>query len=84
MQGGATSRLSLPLWRSASGRRKFRKRISADTFRSEEWRGWDLHADALRNRVATDLNPENVFVLEGSSGAVSQNLATLNQWSTYF
>jgi hypothetical protein len=48
------------------------------------WRAWNLHAEAFRNRMVMELNPESVFVLEGTGAAVSQNLASLNQWSFYF
>ena len=48
------------------------------------FRGWNLQAEAFRNRLLMDLNPESIFVLEGTGAGVSQNLATLNQWSLYF
>jgi hypothetical protein len=38
----------------------------------------------FRNRLATDLNPESIFILEGAGAPVSQNLAGLNQRSLYF
>ena len=47
-------------------------------------RDWNLHAEAFRNRLAIDLNPESIFVLEGTGTPVSQNLAVLNQWNVYF
>jgi hypothetical protein len=47
-------------------------------------RTWNLHAETFRNRLATELNPENIFVLEGAGAPVSQNLAALDQWSLYF
>jgi hypothetical protein len=48
------------------------------------FRGWNLQAETFRNRLLMDLNPESIFVLEGTGAGVSQNLATLNQWSLYF
>ena len=47
-------------------------------------RGWNLQAEAFRNRLLMELNPESIFVLESAGAGVSQNLATLNQWSLYF
>ena len=47
-------------------------------------RAWNLHAETFRNRMVMELNPENIFVMEGAGAAVSQNLAALNQWNLYF
>jgi hypothetical protein len=47
-------------------------------------RDWSLRAEAFRNRLVMELNPESIFVLEGAGAGVSQNLASLNQWSLYF
>lgn len=47
-------------------------------------RDWNLQAEAFRNRLVMDLNPESIFVLEGAGAALSQNLAALDQWSLYF
>jgi hypothetical protein len=48
------------------------------------WRAWNLHAEAFRNRMVMVLNPESVFVLEGTGAAVSQILPSFNQWSLFF
>jgi len=47
-------------------------------------RNWNLHAETFRNRLLMQLNPESIFVLGGAGAGVSQNLASLNQWSVYF
>ncbi len=47
-------------------------------------RDWSLRAEAFRNRLVMELNPESIFVLEGAGTGVSENLAALNQWSLYF
>ena len=47
-------------------------------------RGWNLQAEAFRNRLNMVLNPESIFVLQSGGVAVNGNLAALNQWSLYF
>jgi hypothetical protein len=48
------------------------------------FRGWNLQAEAFRNRLNMVLNPESIFVLQSGGIAVNGNLAALNQWSLYF
>ncbi len=45
---------------------------------------WDFSLEAFQNRLVTELNPENVFVLQGQGVYVPSVLAALNQWSLYF
>ncbi|MBZ5728209.1 MAG: carboxypeptidase-like regulatory domain-containing protein [Acidobacteriia bacterium] len=47
-------------------------------------RGWNLQAEAFRNRLNMELNPESIFVLESGGVALNGNLAALDQWSLYF
>jgi hypothetical protein len=46
--------------------------------------GWDLQAEAFRNNLIAELNPQNIFVLQGQGVFVPAILSTLNQWSLYF
>jgi len=46
-------------------------------------RQWELQAEAYRNNLATELNPQSIFVLQGQGVSVPGTLATLNQWSVY-
>ena len=48
------------------------------------FRGWNLQAEAFRNRLNMDLNPENIFLLQGGGIPISETLAALSQWSLYF
>jgi hypothetical protein len=45
---------------------------------------WDFQAEAYRNSLITELNPQSIFVLQGRGVAVPGTLAALNQWSIYF
>jgi hypothetical protein len=47
-------------------------------------RGWNLQAEANRNRLNMELNPQNVFVLESGGAALGGSLTALSQWSLYF
>lgn len=46
--------------------------------------GWRLQADAFRNQLITNLNPENIFLLGNQGVGVPTRLGGLNQWSVYF
>jgi hypothetical protein len=46
--------------------------------------GWRLQADAFRNQLITNLNPENIFLLGNQGVGVPTRLGGLNQWSAYF
>ncbi|HUQ94021.1 MAG TPA: hypothetical protein VM120_20240 [Bryobacteraceae bacterium] len=46
--------------------------------------GWDLQAEAFRNNLIAELNPQNVFVLQGQGVFIPSILSALNQWSVYF
>lgn len=43
----------------------------------------DFSVEAYRNNLLTELNPQNVFVLQGQGVFVPGALAALNQWSVY-
>jgi hypothetical protein len=45
---------------------------------------WDFQAEAYRNSLITELNPQSIFVLQGQGVEVPGTLAALNQWSIYF
>jgi hypothetical protein len=47
-------------------------------------RGWNLQLEAFRNRLLTDLNPENVFLFGGGNPGLNTRLSTFNQWSFFF
>ena len=44
---------------------------------------WNLQAEAFRSKLNVDLNPENIFVLQGGGIPISDNLAELMQWSLF-
>ncbi len=44
---------------------------------------WNLQAEAFRSKLNVDLNPENIFVLQGGGMPISDNLAELMQWSLF-
>jgi hypothetical protein len=46
-------------------------------------RNWNLQAEAFRNKLNMDLNPESIFVLQGGGMPIGENLAALMQWSMY-
>jgi hypothetical protein len=46
-------------------------------------RGWSLHLEALRSKLLTDLNPENVFLFGNSGLGLNSQLAANNQWSVF-
>ncbi len=45
---------------------------------------WDFSMEAFRSKLVSELNPENVFVLQGQGVFVPTILSALNQWSLYF
>jgi hypothetical protein len=47
-------------------------------------KSWELQAEAYRNNLLTELNPQSIFVLQGQGVFVPGTLAALNQWSMYF
>jgi hypothetical protein len=47
-------------------------------------KSWDFQAEAYRNNLLTELNPQSIFVLQGQGVFVPGTLAALNQWSIYF
>jgi hypothetical protein len=46
-------------------------------------RGWSLHLEALRSKLLTDLNPENIFLFGNSGLRLNSQLASNNQWSVF-
>jgi hypothetical protein len=46
-------------------------------------RDWNLQAEAFRNKLNMDLNPESIFVLQGGGMPIGENLAALMQWSLF-
>ena len=46
-------------------------------------RGWTLHLEALRNKLLTDLNPENIFLFGNTGLGLNSQLAANNQWSVF-
>jgi len=47
-------------------------------------KNWEIQAEAYRNNLVTELNPQSIFVLQGQGVLVPGTLAALNQWSLYF
>jgi hypothetical protein len=47
-------------------------------------KNWEFQAEAYRNNLLTELNPQSIFVLQGQGVFVPGTLAALNQWSIYF
>jgi len=47
-------------------------------------KSWELQAEAYRNNLVAELNPQSIFVLQGQGVFVPGTLAALNQWSIYF
>jgi hypothetical protein len=45
---------------------------------------WEFQAEAYRNNLLTELNPQSIFVLQGEGIFIPGTLAALNQWSMYF
>jgi len=45
--------------------------------------GWSFQAEAFRNRLIMDLNPESIFLLQNRGLALSGALGGYNQWSLY-
>jgi hypothetical protein len=45
---------------------------------------WNFQAEAFRNSLVSDLNPESAFLLGNQGIGVSRTLSALNQWSVYF
>lgn len=45
---------------------------------------WSMQVDAYRNRLIQDLNPENIFLLEGRGFGLSSALSRFEQWSLFF
>src|SRR5579863_5706311 len=48
------------------------------------WHGWNLQVEAFRNRLTTELNPENAFFQAGEGIPAQLMLAGFNQRSVYF
>jgi hypothetical protein len=46
--------------------------------------GWNLQAEGFHNKLNIDLNPENIFVLQGNGLPLSGTLADVTQWSFFF
>ncbi|MGD1103196.1 MAG: hypothetical protein ABSA59_14165, partial [Terriglobia bacterium] len=46
-------------------------------------RGWSLQLEALRNKLLTDLNPENIFLFGNTGLGLNSELAASNQWSVF-
>ncbi|HUI57180.1 MAG TPA: carboxypeptidase-like regulatory domain-containing protein [Bryobacteraceae bacterium] len=47
-------------------------------------KAWNLQIEASQNRLTTDLNPENVFLLQNQGSFVTSAISGLNQWTAYF
>jgi len=47
-------------------------------------RTWSLEIEGYRNHLLTQLNPENIFVLQNQNALTANVLSTFNQWSFYF
>lgn len=45
---------------------------------------WNLSAEAFRNRLTSELNPENIFLLSNQGIYTTTALGGLNQWSMFF
>jgi hypothetical protein len=46
------------------------------------FKGWNLQLEAFRNKLLTELNPENIFLFGGLG--LNTQLAAFNQWSVFF
>jgi hypothetical protein len=46
-------------------------------------RGWSLHLEAFRNKLLTDLNPENIFLFGNSGLGLNTQIAAFNQWNVF-
>lgn len=46
-------------------------------------RGWSLHLEAFRNKLLTDLNPENIFLFGNSGLGLNTQIAASNQWNVF-
>ena len=46
-------------------------------------KGWALQVEAFRNKLLTDLNPENVFLFGNNGFGLNTELAAFNQWSAF-
>jgi hypothetical protein len=44
---------------------------------------WNLQAEAFRSKLNVDLNPENIFLLQGGGVPISDNIAEMMQWSLF-
>ena len=45
---------------------------------------WNVQVEASRNRLTTELNAENIFLLQNQGAFVSNAVTGLNQWTAYF
>jgi hypothetical protein len=45
---------------------------------------WNLQLEMSRNRLTTDLNAENVFLLQNQGAFITNAVTGLNQWTVYF
>ena len=46
-------------------------------------KGWTLQLEAFRNKLLTDLNPENVFLYGNNGFGLNNQLSTYNQWTAF-
>ena len=46
--------------------------------------GWNLQTDMVRNRLLSELNQENIFLLENRGIGLIPILSDFNQWSVFF
>ena len=46
-------------------------------------RGWNVQVEAYRNKLLTDLNPENIFLFGNGGLGLNTQLAAFNQWSVF-
>ena len=47
-------------------------------------KAWNLQVEASQNRLTTNLNAENVFLLQNQGAFVTSAISGLNQWTAYF
>ena len=45
---------------------------------------WNLQFEASKNNLTTELNPENIFLLQNQGAFVTNAVVGLNQWTAYF
>lgn len=47
-------------------------------------KAWNFQVEASRNQLTTDLNAQNMFLLESQGIGTSNAMTLFNQWTTYF